>query len=173
MRDKQAAARDALARSGVIRLLHQYRPTLVSTIFVGLDIDGSDIDVLCEFDSAGSFCRDFSAAFGLKAGYALAPGHGRVVGRFQQSGFDVEVYASTTPVHEQAGLRHYRVMQRLVNTGGESFQSAVRALKTKGLKTEPAIGELLGLSGDPYEAVLAIEGWSDAEVRERLAARHQ
>lgn len=40
---------------------------------------------------------------------------------------------------------------------GESFRQEIISLKKQGIKTEPAFAQLLGLSGDPYEAILRLE----------------
>jgi hypothetical protein len=43
---------------------------------------------------------------------------------------------------------------RILQLRGEEFRHDIIALKKSGLKTEPAFASLLGLSGDPYEALL-------------------
>ncbi len=42
------------------------------------------------------------------------------------------------------------------------------ALKHQGLETEPAFARLLSLAGDPYEAMVDLEIWSDDELRRLL-----
>ena len=42
---------------------------------------------------------------------------------------------------------------RLLDLAGESFRHNVIELEQSGLKTEPAFARLLGLNGDPYEAL--------------------
>lgn len=59
-------------------------------------------------------------------------------------------------------------MQRLVQVGGSPLRTRVRDLKELGLKTEPAICRVLGLSGEPYTAVLDLENWTDRELEERV-----
>ncbi len=57
-------------------------------------------------------------------------------------------------------LVEYAVLQ----AGGEPWRRAVQQLKEKGMKTEPAFAALLRLPGNPYEALLALEGKSHAEL---------
>ena len=65
----------------------------------------------------------------------------------------------------QAAFRHYQIMKRLVDVGGNEFIEQVRHLKEAGFKTEPAICHVLGISGEPYTAVLELEQWSDTELK--------
>ncbi len=54
---------------------------------------------------------------------------------------------------------------------GESAHQELRELKVSGLKTEPAIVEYLGLSGDPYLSLLKLEQMSDQAIRLLRASR--
>jgi hypothetical protein len=55
-------------------------------------------------------------------------------------------------------------MARLVNLGGDIFREKVRDLKLAGKKSEPAIADILGLIGDPYERVAELNDLSDGEL---------
>ena len=46
---------------------------------------------------------------------------------------------------------------KLLQKGGHLFRRRVMELKTRGIKTEPAFALVLGLQGDPYEALLTLE----------------
>ena len=72
------------------------------------------------------------------------------------------------PVEEQNAYRHLNVMSRLSVLGGKEFKYTVRELKQEGLKTEPALAKLLGLRGDPYQAILELEEFDDFELEELI-----
>jgi hypothetical protein len=55
-------------------------------------------------------------------------------------------------------------MARLINLGGDIFREKVRDLKLAGKKSEPAIAEILGLIGNPYESVAELNDLSDGEL---------
>jgi len=55
-------------------------------------------------------------------------------------------------------------MARLINLGGDIFREKVRDLKLAGKKSEPAIANILGLIGDPYESVAELNDLSDGEL---------
>ena len=59
----------------------------------------------------------------------------------------------------------------MLRFGGQQLREEIRALKRQGVKTEPAVAQLLGLPGDPYQAVLDLASLSDPEVANRVHTR--
>jgi hypothetical protein len=165
---KIARAEKAISQSRMKDLLHDYSPEIVSTIFVEFDTEKSDIDIVCEYQHRDVFASDFTNAFGDNDSYSLSVYTDCVVGHFKMDGFLFEFYGSQTPVSQQSALRHYKIMQRLAHIGGEPIKQKIRTLKRKGLKTEPAICQVLRLSGEPYNAVLQLELWSDSQLRSHV-----
>lgn len=166
---KITRASRAVKDSGILDKLQLYSPAVVSTIFVHLDTKESDIDIVCTYQEQESFAEAFDQAYSGYEAYSLRLCKDYAVGQFLFRQFVFEVYASETPVQLQAGFRHYQVMKRLVHIGGNGFIGRVRRLKEAGLKTEPAICRVLGISGDPYAAVLELKHWSEKELKERIA----
>lgn len=166
--ERQQQAQAAIAKSRVLTRLAAYTPTVVSTIFVGLDTEDSDIDVICYCVNAPRFLETAVTAFGNNNGFEIVSSPDPIIVRFNVDGFAFEVYACDTPIMEQYGYRHYRIMERLVKLAGKPFQNAVRLARLDGLKTEAAIAQILGLKGDPYHAVLSLERWDDQRILEAL-----
>ena len=54
--------------------------------------------------------------------------------------------------------------QRLLARGGDIFHVALMTRRNKGMKTEPAFAEVLGLDSDPYQAMLRLECCSDLSL---------
>jgi len=162
--NKPTRAAAALDASDLLAQLAAYQPTVVSTIFAGLDTEASDIDVVCEYADQAEFVAAVRAFVRLFSGASLEARRDHVVARFEQAGFAFEIYGSPTPIDEQLGVRHFRVMRRLARLGGEPFCEQVRARKRAGQKTEPAIASLLNLPGDPYQAVAGLEDAADEEL---------
>lgn len=171
MKNKIESAQRAIKKSEILTLLEKFSPVVVSTIFVGLDIEESDIDILCQYEDANMFEFVFKETFKMFEGFKFEKYVDNAVGKFHHSSFLFEVYASETPVEQQMGYRHFQVMKKLCKCGGEEFKCKIRHLKRSGLKTEPAICKLLSLEGDPYQAVLEIEAWSEDEVISRFEER--
>lgn len=162
----------AVSKSQVMELLKQYQPEVVSTILVGLDIDGSDIDIVCSYNSPAerdNYVSTVKSKLSAQRDFILKVKENYVKTEFLLDGFHFDIYASAQPVIEQNAWRHFKVMERLVKTGGKPFQDIIRRKKQQGLKSEPAIASFLELSGDdPYQAVLSLEQWSDDQMEKEV-----
>jgi diadenosine tetraphosphate (Ap4A) HIT family hydrolase len=165
--DRLHRAQDLLRRAGVLEVLAAYTPVIAGTVPLGIDTEGSDLDVLCEANNAEAFVRD-ALAFAALPGFAL---HRKgdadppaVVCRFSVEGMPVEVFAQARPVRAQRAHRHLVAERRLLEAAGEGAAEEIRRLKRRGVKTEPAFAEYFALPGDPCETLLAVAEWSDAEL---------
>ncbi|MNC08340.1 hypothetical protein D3C75_559210 [compost metagenome] len=161
----------------VMEVLEKYHPVLVGTIPIDVDIPESDLDVICQVEEAerGVFEVLLKEAFGGLDGFEyaarVADGLHRQVARFRYEGWAVEVFGQPLAVEEQNGYRHMVVEHRLLKLLGDGGKEAIRKLKLKGMKTEPAFAELLQLEGDPYAALLALYNWPPEQLEELVAGR--
>lgn len=158
---------------GLIRLLDRFRPVLAGTFPLGLQVGGSDIDILCEvpnLESFEAFAVDNPAWFGeatIRRATHLTPE--ACVIHLELSGFDVELFGQPLSVFRQSAFRHMVIEGRLLAMGGDRLANRVRSLKANGMKTEPAFADVLGLRGDPYVALLELESVSNASLARLLA----
>jgi hypothetical protein len=175
--DKMLRAQDAIGTSNILEHLKAYDPTVVSTIFVGFDIDASDIDIICTyhhdaFNDATQLAALLQSAYGAYGQFSCKIMKDHLLCQFYHQDFLFEIYGSALPVSEQNGFRHFQVMKRLSKLGdGETFQERMRENKRAGLNTEPSIASLFGLDGDPYEAVLLLEDCADEELAKFICRR--
>ena len=164
---------DALAARRVLERLADFDARAAGTPPLGLDVPGSDIDVLCCAPDAHVFAAALWAAFGEAPGFTLTQWRDPprpVVAGFDAAGWRIEVYGEAAPVEQQRGWRHFVVERRLLALGGPRFRCAVLELRRRGEKTEPAVAAALGLPGDPYLALLDLGDRNDAELRPALRA---
>jgi len=157
-----------LARLQVARALEAHHPTLAGTIPIGVDLPGSDLDVICEAYDLGRFARLVTSAYGARPGFLvghrLIGGLPTVVARFFACGFSVEIFAQPRPAWRQNAVRHMLVERRLLRLGGWSAAQAVRRFKEQGIKTEPAFARVFGLEGDPYRRLSELSWLSDGDL---------
>jgi len=168
----QRQAYHVLQRHALLGHLAAYAPVLVGTFPLDLTVPGSDLDIICEAPNLAAF-RQTLAAFAAYPNYAVrlaSTAEPALVASFEVEGLAVEVFGQDLPTARQNGYRHLVVEARLLAAGGAALRQRVLALKTKGVKTEPAFAQVLGLAGDPYQALLVLEACDEA-VLAALVAR--
>lgn len=150
---------------------------LVSTLAIGLDRPGSDLDILCQHPDPAEFAATFAeqgwqaSAKGdniwlLERTFACLDQSCAVSGCHQSDArWPLELYVTPAPIETLNGWRHLTLMAALLQRFGDAFYREVLRLRLEeGLKGEAAICRLLGLAGDPYEALLTLEGCNLAEL---------
>ena len=157
--ESQRQVYEVLSKSRVLVKLAAFDPIVASTHCLAIDIPSSDIDIICTAPDLRLLQAEVRAHFGQCAGFRdgirMRAGCTYYVATFEAYGM-------------QAAYRHLCQTSRLVNIGGATFQRAVQDLKRQGLKTEPAIAQILRLEGEPYQAILNLEQYDDAALRERF-----
>ena len=133
---------------------------LVSTVAIGLDRPGSDLDIVCQHPEPAAF----AAALATQGWRVAQKGADIWLAEQTVTGADghpwpLELYLTPDPLERLNGWRHLSLMAALLERFGAPFHREVLRLRfDEGLKGEAAMCRLLGLSGDPYEALLTLEG---------------
>lgn len=134
---------------------------MVGTVPIGIDVSGSDLDVICEVDDFEEFAQVVERFYGQQPAFCLTHKKIRdrwcIVASFQGEHFPVELFGQAVPTQGQYAYRHMLVEHRLLEELGDAFRQQIVALKKAGYKTEPAFAKVLGLEGDPYEILLSLE----------------
>lgn len=158
---RQREAYRVLTEHKVLAKLEPFTPILVGTIPINIDIETSDLDIVCYWTNKQAFSAVVRDRFGSEQAFRLrepsTPERDVVVANFRLDEFDIEIFGQNIPVKQQMGYRHMLIEHNLLLEHGETFREEIIALKRKGYKTEPAFGLLLGLQGDPYVELLAFE----------------
>ena len=158
---KQRQVYHLLTEQDIMSALLVFDPILVGTIPINVDIDNSDIDIICCFNDKEQFLETIRKHFQDKEGFQLSEHQGQdtnaIVAGFSIDNFEIEIFGQNIPTRQQLAYRHMLIEHRLLEQKGESFRQSVIDLKRKGFKTEPAFALLLGLEGDPYTELLNYE----------------
>jgi hypothetical protein len=155
------------------RRLDPFDPRVAGTPPLGLDLPGSDLDILCHAPDPDAFLAVLWPLCGGLPGFAVWQWRGAyrpLVARCRVAGWEVEIFAAADPVERQMGWRHLCIEARLLRLGGQRLHDAVMALRRRGMKTEPAFAAVLGLAGDPYRALLDCETQDDDTLRRLIEA---
>lgn len=83
--------------------------------------------------------------------------------------WEIEIFCQHVATEYQRGVRHFRIEKRLLALRPQ-LRERIVDLKQGGRKTEPAFAQSLGLTGDPYEALLHLEGLPDEQLEKLLGA---
>jgi len=154
----QQRAYRVLTDHAVLEKLDAYTPLLAGTIPLAIDIDTSDLDILCYWTHKHRFADTLIRHFSAEPQFTLQEKviHDRetVLATFVLDTFQIEIFGQNRPVKEQEAYRHMVVEYALLNAYGQDFREAIMALKRSGVKTEPAFAQVLGLQGDPYLELL-------------------
>lgn len=172
--EAQRRAHRTLKDLGILSELAPYDATLVSTVCNDIDIPGSDLDIICYTDDPEKFLHHVSQRYGAMRGFTTThhqTPRAAIVIQFFTDDFEIEIFAQNIPVSDQNAFRHMLQTNRVLKVGGSPWRSAIRALKLRGVKTEPAVAQLLHLPGDPYQAVLALEAVSDDDLTALIEER--
>jgi len=158
-RQKQAHA--VLIKYVILEDLKSYTPILVGTIPINIDIEGSDLDVICEYHDKAQFTGHLQTLFSsfteFKLTEATINGQETILANFMADGFEIEIFGQQIPVKQQYGYRHMIIEHELLQRKGEAFRQEIISLKKQGYKTEPAFAKALDLTGNAYEELLNID----------------
>jgi hypothetical protein len=161
----------------IMQVLGPYTPVIAGTIPIDVDIENSDIDILCSYDDPKEFedtlRRHFSQQQDFKVKSNRFRGRASLLAAFLHRGQKLEIFGQMLPVQEQDGFVHMVVEYRILQMCTERFREKVRKLKGEGVCTEPAFARLLSIETDPYEALLRFKDLSDDELRTRIPEQYR
>lgn len=150
---------DAITSSGILDSLKEFNPVVAGTLPLDLFTAKSDIDIICEFkdgeqlvDTLVDVLDPITTHFHIDR-KALS-GIDSVVANFEYEGFQFEIVGQPIDVKEQLAYRHMVVEWHILAANDDAFRKRILALKNQGVKTEPAFAQILGLTGNPYAALL-------------------
>lgn len=157
---KQQKVYKALRELEVFERLSHFTPVLAGTFPIDLDIEGSDIDVLCEVHHPELFRKALLSAFGKQEAFRsankLINGVPSVIVRFEYLGFTVEFFGQAKPVIAQDAYKHMVVEHYLLQNELKGARTVLKRLKRQGLSTEAAFARLLDIKGDPYKGLIGL-----------------
>lgn len=156
--EKQKMAFEVLTQFRVLEKLSDFNPILVGTIPINIDIENSDLDIVCYWEDKLNFIEKVKDLFGKKNHFTinevLINNQESVVANFYLGTFEIEIFGQNIPTKNQNGYKHMVIEDQILRSRDENFRLEIIKLKQNGYKTEPAFGMLLGLNGNVYEELL-------------------
>jgi hypothetical protein len=159
--DKQRLAYAALTQNKILTNIQQFDPMLVGTIPINIDIENSDLDIICHYQNRNDFINVIKMRFCDFDNFKIRARNEQeldaVIANFRINDFEIEIFGQPIPTREQNAYRHMMIEYKLLCERGDAFRQKIIDLKRQGYKTEPAFGIALGLTGDPYLELLRYE----------------
>ena len=159
--EKQRQVYYVLKNNQVLSKLKKFDPIVVGTISINIDIENSDLDIICTFSDKREFLKSITEIFSNEKEFSIRENpyleKPAIVAKFFLDSFEIEIFGQSIPTRHQFAYRHMIVEYNLLNKYGEVFRQQIINLKRKGYKTEPAFAKALELQGDPYMELLKFE----------------
>lgn len=156
---KQKRAFELLTRYQIFEKLKSFSPILAGTIPIELDIEGSDLDIICEVSNERNFLETIVVNKLIPDDTNVVienveiRGEKCIILNFMLEEFAIEIFGQNKPVIAQNAYRHMIAEYKILQERGNEFKQQIIELKKKGIKTEPAFGLLMELE-NPYEDLL-------------------
>lgn len=170
---KQKQSYKILKNIKIFKILKEFNPILVGTIPIGIDVEKSDLDIVCEINLENKdnlkniSIKNFSQLENFKILDTFLT-TGVIVINFFVDNMEIEIYASKVSSIKTNGYRHMVIEDRILNCCNLKFKENIVSLKRSGIKTEPAFAKLLELNGNPYEELLNFGNLRDSDIKEKL-----
>lgn len=158
---KHQKAYATLENLQIFEILKDFTPILCGTIPIEIDIENSDLDIICYCPNLDTFKKYLKENFSSQKNFEIYIGEKRnekaVICRFKYNNFEIEIFGQNKAIESQMAYRHMLIEAKILRENDEEFRKKIIELKKNGLKTEPAFAKLLNLKGDPYLALLDFE----------------
>lgn len=170
---KQQKSYMILKEINIFNALKEFYPILVGTIPIGIDIDKSDLDIVCKINHQNLkefkeiVIKKFSKFKNFNLKDTFIDNHVLVINFFVKD-IEIEIYASQLDSILTNGYKHMIVEERILKIANKSFKKEIIRLKKAGMKTEPAFARVLKLEGNPYNELLKFESLDDKEIEKIL-----
>jgi hypothetical protein len=155
---KQQKVYQVLVKNKIMEKLLIYTPILVGTIPLDIDLETSDIDIICYVRDENQFIEALNSYFQNMKGFTITKNttFNSIKANFYIEDLEFEIFGQDLESFKQNAYQHMIIEHCILVKRGEQFRQEIIKLKRQGLKTEPAFAKLLGLKGDPYQELLKL-----------------
>jgi len=148
----------ALEESEILKSLKPWHPFLTGTYPLGLEVEGSDLDILITLKNRKELKKKLAPLMAQVENVEWSEDTDALFSlSFNFKGVNFDIYGEPTLSYHQKSARHFRIEEKILEPGNLELLDKIKALRKTGLKTEPAFAQALGLTGDPYQSLLEYE----------------
>lgn len=151
-----------LKKIEIFTILKEFNPILVGTIPLGINVENSDLDIVCELRNR--LKKIIIENFSKYSKFQVRERKDSFICNFFVENIEIEIYASKIKSEETNGYKHMVIENKILKITNSRFKKAVIELKKEKIKTEPAFAKILKIEGDSYEKLLELEKYSEKEL---------
>lgn len=156
---KQRKIHKIITEYHLFEILNEYKPILVGTIPINIDLDESDADIILQTINLKNLYQLLLESFSKYGQFQLRISDSKVLtSSFIIDETQIEIYATDIDTEKQNGYLHMIKEYEILQNRDESFKMEIIKLKKQGIKTEPAFCKLLNIGGNPYVELLNYTG---------------
>lgn len=170
--EKNELITEFLENSQILSKLNQFSPQISGTFPIDLAVNNSDLDILFTSNDLTYFEKEvkfyFSQFDGLTIKRAQHQNQESSVINFNYKTLPIELFCQNIEALQQNANIHMLIEGRLLKILPQSFKKRIIELKSNGVKTEVAFGQILKLKS-PYEDLIALQKFSDKALLEQFS----
>jgi hypothetical protein len=141
--EKQKCVYHLLIRYQILAILCPFDPIVVGTIPIEIDIESSDIDIICYVIDEREFIEKVTSSFSDKKGFKLkqhcGPDHNAVLANFRVDGFAIEIFGQNLPTRQQVSYKHMLIEYNVLLQKRGGFPKENSSTKKARLKNRASI----------------------------------
>ncbi|EGC38736.1 hypothetical protein DICPUDRAFT_86401 [Dictyostelium purpureum] len=148
----------------IMEILQDFQPLLTGTIPIEINTESSDLDIICYWENnerkqelKSIMLKEFSKFTDFNIREYIREGKEVLFSDFKIDGMEFEIFTQNIPTKQQNAYRHMVVEYQILLEKDQDFKNEIINLKKSGLRTEPAFGKLLNISGNPYDELLVFK----------------
>lgn len=161
---RQQQVFELLEQTQILNKLGIFHPIIVGTVPIELDLESSDLDILCEVHNPFLFLQEVKNHLAHYPFFHQEIRKNYVTVSFTFESVPFEIFGENKSTTKQNGYLHMLIEHQLLQLFGPTFHQQVRLEKENGLKTEAAFTQVLEIQGNPYEQMLKLEQQTDIEL---------
>jgi len=166
---RQKLAYVAINDLAILNTLGNFKPTLAGTIPLDVDINSSDLDIICESLDLKEFESVVKSHYANLKSFKFytqnARGIPSFIASFEVNDFTFEIFCQPIPVEKQYAVIHLNIEARLLKFSGAVAKESIRQLKAQGIKTELAFAIYFQIPGDPYDELAKLADYTDEQLQ--------
>ncbi|EQC48226.1 YecM protein [Bacteriovorax sp. BSW11_IV] len=165
--EKNELINEFLENSQVLSKFKQFSPQVSGTFPIDIAVKDSDLDILFTSTDLSYFENEVKSHFSHHDGFSMRRAQHQnlesSVINFNFKNLPIELFCQNIQTLQQNANLHMLIEGRLLKVLPQSFKKRIIELKSNGVKTEVAFGQLLNLKS-PYEDLITLQKLSDKDL---------